>query len=55
MWNMVVVQNRPLISDDERYIKNKMIMCQCLLALIMHCVGTQTSNFGSWGVSGTSL
>lgn len=48
---MVVVQNRALISDDGRYITIKMMMCQCLLALIMHCVGTQTSHPGSWGVS----
>lgn len=41
MWNMVVVQDRPLISDDETDVKTKMIMCHGLLALITHCVGTQ--------------
>lgn len=62
----MVVQNRALISDDgsyiknkimcdERYVKNKMMMCQCLLVLIMHHVGTQTSHPGIWGFSGNSL
>lgn len=50
MWNMVVVQIRPLIADDERCINKKMIMCQCSLALIMCCVGTQTSHLGGWGL-----